>query len=69
MCAQWLKKISCVHLVPHISCIFRIWVSEALSPSWIILLVAELVLVEIQFIRVVRPVIPILEQKLVAEAY
>ena len=32
-----------------------------------ILLVAELVLVEIQFFRVVRPVIPISEHELVAE--
>ena len=33
-------------------------------PSGIILLVAELVLVEIQYIRVARPVIPIFEHKL-----
>ena len=32
-------------------------------------LVDELVLVEIQYIRVVRPVIPIFERKLVAEAH
>ena len=38
-------------------------------PSLIFLLVDELVLVEIQHIRVVRPVKPIFEQKLVAEAH
>ena len=38
-------------------------------PSSIILLVDQLVLFEIQFIRVVRPVIPIFEHKLVAEAH
>ena len=40
-----------------------------LSPSKIVLPVDELVLVEIQHIRVVRPVIPIFEHKLVAEAH
>ena len=38
-------------------------------PSEIILLVDELVLVEIQYIRVVRPVIPIFEHNLVAVAH
>ena len=38
-------------------------------PSEISLLVDELVLVEIQHIRVVRPVIPIFEHKFVAEAH
>ena len=40
-----------------------------LFPSKTILLVAELVLVEIQCIRFVRPVITILEHELVAEAH
>ena len=40
-----------------------------LFPSEIILLVDVLVLVEIQHIRVVRPVIPIFEQKLFAGAH
>ena len=39
------------------------------SPSKIVLPVDELVLVEIQHFRVVRPVIPIFEHKLVAEAH
>ena len=38
-------------------------------PSQIILLVDELVLVEIQYIRVERPVTPIFERKIVAEAH
>ena len=38
-------------------------------PSLIILLVDKLALVEIQRIRVVRPVIPIFEHKLVSEAH
>ena len=44
-------------------------VSENFFPSHIIHPVDELVLVEIQHIRVVRPVIPIFEHKLVAEAH
>ena len=43
--------------------------SENFFRSLIILLEAELVLVEIQCIRVVRPVIPIFEHELVAEAH
>ena len=42
-------------------------ISENFFLSWTILLAVELVLVEIQYIRVVRPVIPIFEHKLVAE--
>ena len=38
-------------------------------PSWIILLVDQLVLVEIKYIRVERPVFPIFEHKFVAEAH
>ena len=38
-------------------------------PSQIILLVAELALVEIQYICVLHPVIPIFEHKLVVEAH
>ena len=38
-------------------------------PSEIILLVDELVLIEIQYVRVVRPVLPIFEHELVAEAH
>ena len=42
---------------------------ETLFPSQIILLVDGLDLVEIQYIRVVRPPIPIIEHKLVPEAH
>ena len=42
---------------------------EALSPSWTILLAVEFVLFEIKYIRDGRPVIPIFEHKLVAEAH
>ena len=42
---------------------------EELFLSSLILLVNELVLVEVQCIRVVRPVLPIFEHKLVAEAH
>ena len=38
-------------------------------PSSIILLEDELVLVEVQYIRVERPVVPIFEHKLAAEAH
>ena len=38
-------------------------------PSWIFLLVDELVLVETQYIRVERPVIPIFDHELVVEAH
>ena len=44
-------------------------ISENFSLHREILLGEELVLVEIQYIRAVRPVIPIFEQKLVAEAH
>ena len=65
VCSKFLSSFYFSHFV-HIS--YFEYLGELFPPQRI-LLVYVLVLVEIQHIRVVRPVIPIFEPKLVAEAH